>query len=690
MSLLSFFAIRRIGHPRSVCRLILSACLVLCVVATGEAQNNAAAPDAVESYGDVSVAEAGDDGEAGFASAIDLLPSTTAGLVRFPSLPDFCASGGETNFGRLLDDPSMKPFREAQRELANKYLDSLDQKIGLKVEDVYDIASGEVVAAWLPYPKEPRRPYAFCVIADIRGRSAAADEVLQQVDADMKVREAQRKDLEHAGETIRVYMPKTKVGQYKIEQIAIWKSEDRVIASDRDTLVTELIDAIQGRAPSDTIGDAELYSTIRSRSEAAIKDDVQRLGDDVPGVPMGVQWYAEPFAMGEIAREAFHVDRRGNVQILELLQNQGFDAIQAAGGTVAIGTGDFDWLHRGVVIAPPTAEDDQRYQLGARILQFPNRPRPEIPDWVGGDTANFMRLSWKVGDAFLALETLVDEAMGSEVFMDTLEDIRRGEDTANVDILNDVVPNLGEEMILLTDNVLPASISSERMLVALELKDAAVIKDSLRRIMQNEPNFTLLESIPDLEVWKYEVTDDDESFEDELFGDFGDFQDVAPAEEEEQQLLTTWAIAVVPATRQGQADYVVFSSHSDLLIETAKRMRKPPADGLNANTRVQKAVAAMQSLGAEDVAVDRIVRTDLSRRIKYELLRQGELRNSDSVLASLIKRIVDESELQDEPDPIEAKKLPPFKTIQKYFGVAGNFVITTDDGWALCGFVLKQ
>ena len=630
-----------------------------------------------------------------FVSGIDLLPGETAGTVRFPSLPDFCESGGQTNLGRLLEEPLLHEFREAQRSLARNYLDSLDQRIGLKVEDVYEIASGEVVGAWMPYPKEKRQPYALCVIADIRGRTDKAAAVLEQVDADMKAREATRQDVSQNGETIRVYTPKTKRGQLKIEQIAIWMNDQRIIASDKQALVEELIEAIRSDGRQDSLAESVTYSTIIHRTEASITADVERLrqenaNDDDSGVAIGFQWYAEPFAMGRIAKEAFDVDRGGNVEILQLLQNQGFDAVQAAGGTVAIGVGDFDWLHRGVILAPPTSDGPDRYQQAARMLQFPNQPLQEIPDWIGPDIASFLRMNWKVGDAFLALETLVDEAMGSELFMGALEDIKRGEDTANVDVVNDVVPNLGEDVIMVTDNTLPATTTSERSLVAIELIDGPLIKQELAKIMEYEPDFTLIESIAGIQVWKYELTDADDDEFDDVFGDFEDFGDVE-SEDDEEKILTTWAVAVVPGDGAARPAYALLSSHTEMLLETADRMLAAPQRGFSEAGRVSQVLAAMKSLGADRVAADRVIRTGLSRRVKYELLRQGELRNSDSVLASVIKRIINEAEdLGGEEDPISARKLPPFEQIEKYFTAGGNFIVTTDDGWTLNGFILKD
>ena len=141
------------------------------------------------------------DGPA-YVQAIELLPSSLAGFVRIPNFPKFCDGWDKTHFGQLMDDESMKPYVESQRDRAIGYLESLGNKVGLRPHDLYDIASGEVVVAWLPFEKDKRRPFALCVIADIRGLRKEADEAVAQIDKDLTAAEWQRMDIEHRGQQV--------------------------------------------------------------------------------------------------------------------------------------------------------------------------------------------------------------------------------------------------------------------------------------------------------------------------------------------------------------------------------------------------------------------------------------------------------------------------------------------------------
>ena len=80
-----------------------------------------------------------------YVPAIKLLPDSIAGLIRVPDVPEFCKAFETTNAGRFLDDPAMQPFIESQHERTKNYLESIDNKIGIRLEDIYHIGSGEAV-----------------------------------------------------------------------------------------------------------------------------------------------------------------------------------------------------------------------------------------------------------------------------------------------------------------------------------------------------------------------------------------------------------------------------------------------------------------------------------------------------------------------------------------------------------------
>ena len=612
-----------------------------------------------------------------YASPLSLVPDTAAGALRVPDMPAFCEAWKTTTLYSFIHDESMKPFMEAQKARAEQELLAADLKVGIKLRDLLEIASGEAAIAWLPF-KDPRRPFSVVVVADVRGLKAKATAAIDQVDADLKKAGATRNDVTYGADVVRVYSLKPKPGQLKLEQVAITLNDDRLIAADRDSVVTSFLDAAAGKSTAAKLIQSEDYTRIIEQ----IKDRPVAAGK---GGVLGLEWFARPLAMAKIVKDAIGIDRGRQVDVLNLLERQGFDAVRAAGGQFTIAHQDFDLLHHGFILAPPTTNEPSKYKLAARMLQFPNVANGSVPAWVGEQIASLTRLNWEMGDAFWASETLINDAFGDEIFRDIFDGIRDDEDGPKIDMAKNVIPNLGKHLYMLTDNKLPADKTSERLLVAVEVINAAAIRDAVKRAMEVEPDATLIEGVPGAEIYRVLRTDEPTDFDAELFEDIG--LGDGPDPDAPPPLLNQWAITVIGAT-DGPGGYLVFSSHPELLVETAKLMITPPANGLAANAEIQKVMMQLKEIGGNEFSMKRVVRTHVSLRVKYMLLREAKLRDSDSLLASLFRRTFDDLKKEDQ-DPLNAKLLPPFEQVEKYFRPAGTYIKTADDGWLIDGFLLK-
>ena len=620
--------------------------------------------------------------EGAYVSAIDLLPGSVAGILRIPNLPELSEGWAKTNIGQLLQDDSMQPYLESQRDRAIGYLENISRKVGLKAEDLQDISSGEVVIGWLPFDKDTRRPFALCIIADIRGRKANAEKAATKIEEDLVKAGWEGSDLKHRGHNIRVYNNKPKPGQLKVEQIAILIDEDRIIAADRDIVVTDLLDVIDGEGTTTPISQEDDFKIVMGRSGEAIQEPLTESGGMISG-----EWFARPFQMGRIVRESLEVDRGNDVDILNLLENQGFDAIKAAGGILAIAGDPYDILHRGYVLAPPVTDQPSKYELAARMLQFPNADLAKIPDWVHSTTASFSRMNIKIEEAFWASETLINEALGDDIFRDIIDGIRDDEDGPQIDIAKDVLPNLDDQVVIITDNTLPVDIGSERMLVAVKISDANKIKEVIQKAMEVEPDAKQVEAFEGAEIWQVERGGGDEDFDEDIFNDL-DLGFEEEVVEEAPPLLDNWAIATVDKGPGSDSSYLMFSNNAALIVEAAERIRKGNDAGLATEDSIKRVLTAHRELGCVTPSLDRCVRLKLALRAKYELLKQGKLKESGSVLASFYRRFV-EAEGSENTEPPDISKLPAREEIEKYFPDGGSFVETTENGWSLTSFLLK-
>ncbi len=616
-----------------------------------------------------------------YKPAITLVPDTAAGIVRIPSVPALCDAWKQTTLSALVNDPAMKPFVDAQKKLSEERTSTLGFNIGVRPKEVLEMASGEVVVAWLPFD-DKRRPFALALIADIRGNRARADEVVTKIDADMKANGAKLDTTSFGSESIRVYTLKPVPGQIKIDQVVLTYNDTRLIAADRDSVVTSMLESVAGTNKVAKLDVAEDFLGVQKQVESQIADQ--------PSVA-GVQWFARPLAMGRIVKDAAKIDRGSQVEILNLLQRQGFDSVRAAGGQVSVGGAEFDLLHKGFIWAPTTAGQAERFRLAARVIQPINLPAESIPTWVGGKIASFSQLNWNMTDAFWHIESLVDDAFGEVIFRDILEGIRDDEDGPRIDIAKDVIPNLGKRIYILTDNVMPADQRSERVLVAIEITDTAALRKAVRRTMEVESDASLIPGpIPGVDVYRVLRTNEPNDFEAELFDDLGLGDDEDP--DRQPPLLNQWAITVIEAPgavkAAKQAGYLIFSSHPELLLETLGRFAKPGnADAFGDDAEVKNVLNKLEKLGAKERAYVRVAKTNLTFRAKYGLMQEGKLRDSDSLMATLFRRIFI-SKGEDDID-LSNDKLPAFETIEKYLRPAGGYSKATETGWTLDGFLLK-
>lgn len=610
-----------------------------------------------------------------YVNAVDLLPASTAGVVRVPELPAFCDAWQQTQIGQLLASPEMQPFIDDQRERAASYLETLDRKIGVKPDDLYRMASGEVVVAWLAFEEDKRRPYSLCIVADIRGMKEDADDAAEKIDAELKAGGATRKDLKNGDETIRVYRTKPKPGQLKIEEIALTWNEERFIAADREAVVTSLLDVRSGKLPQRAFSDLESYQKVLQDSSNAIKQVNEKDGT------VCWEWYAQPFAMGRILREVFEYDRRDDLDVIDLLERQGFGVIEAAGGVGVVAGKRFDILHRGVVLT------SGKLSKAARMLQGANANRGPIPQWPTSDTGAFYRLNWDLESAFWAAESLVNDALGEDLFRPMIEGIRDDPEGPQIDIAKDFLPNLNGEVILVTDNTMPIGPESDRMLIALRIKNAAVVAKVVEKAMEVEADAIKLD-VAEFDVWRVEQGEGDVDDIDAQLKALG-FDDQF-AQDEVPPLLNHWAIAVVTGSKPDEPDYLMFSSHSELLIKLGQRVRSGVAgDGLGSTAETKAVVQAIDDMQVKVVTFDGVFHPSISLRARYELLRKGELKDSDSLISNLLRRIVEEGE-EGRPDPIQASKLPPFDKIKQFLKSGGSFWQKSESGWSMTGFLMAN
>ncbi len=134
----------------------------------------------------------------------------------------------------------------------------------------------------------------------------------------------------------------------------------------------------------------------------------------------------------------------------------------------------------------------------------------------------------------------------------------------------------------------------------------------------------------------------------------------------------------------------MFSSHMEMIEEAIEQMDTSPVSPLLSQVDYNRAQSALrETFDDPDACAWQIVRSDLAYRVQYELFRQGKLRESQSMLASLLDRLLKDEEVHPKQQVIEGSDLPDFDYIKKFLQPGATIVRTTPQGWSFGSVLLS-
>jgi hypothetical protein len=595
-----------------------------------------------------------------------LLPDTTEGYVSVGSVDAFKEAWNKTQLGQLLNDPVMKPFVESFREQISQKWSKSHLKVGIELGDLESVPSGEVAVGLVrPTDKE----VALAVVADVTGREEQVAALLEKINRSLTSQKAVRSTRQIQGVTVTVYdIPK--IGDEPARQMGHFVKDNLLAASD-NLKVLEGILARQAGTKTDGLAKLPAFDAIQQRCK-------QAAGETVPHA----RWFVDPFGYADAARVLEEIDkpRKKGTDMLKILKNQGFTAIQGVGGFVNFATDNYELLHRTYVFAPGN-KTGERFTLAARMLEFPNGGVFTPPDWVPRDVASYIAGNVHTKNAFENSKTLVNEIVGDEVFEDVLESIRTDENGPMIDIRTDLIALLGNRVTIISDYQLPITPKSERMLFAVNTTDEAKLAVTIQKQMETDED-AHKRTVNGHVVW--EIVDEQSELPMVTIENSPE-AGIAPVgadeqEEEEKPLLPNSAVAVA----HGQ---LLVATHIDIL---AKVLANESDRGmLRTSSDFQRVDEQISKLRLPEQSAQTFVRTDDAYRGVYELLRTGRMPEAESMLGRLLNAVWGEGkEGVLRTQQIDGSKLPEYDLVRRYLGPAGMTVTTEPEGWLLTGFTL--
>ncbi len=598
-----------------------------------------------------------------------LLPAETQGCVRVINLPRFIDRWNSTEMGALGKDERLQPFWNAQQAEIEKRFADAGWQLNLKADDLLSISTGQAGVAWVAQPQNARRPYAVCLVMDINGKQALAESLLNKVSEELKKKGATSEDSQVAGTAVRQYTLPRLPGETVIRQTFYALTENQLYATDDLTLLSNLINANKSGGHANPLAE-----------DATFKNGFAALTEDLND--FDIEYFVRPIGLAKAVRSISGRPASGQTDILKVLENQGFNKITAAVGRVRFDTEVFDLIHDAFVCTEsPLTETVQ-------FLDFPNTASKDVPGWLSSESSSLTSFAWNAKDAFWRIRNVVDEIAGQAgTFDEVIAGIKEDPLGPRIDIRNEVLPYITNQVYLATDTVSPININSRRALVAIQVNDPTnKLQKVLERAMENEPD-AMAEDFQNLRIWNVSRVDTDEQSLD-LGDDFGQLGTNKPAasNDEEKPLLNNWAITKYE-------DYLLFASHAEVIKEVIERAKsKDLGSKLDAEKDVAQVIQELSKLNDEDDRCAwRVVRSDRSFEMQYELFRTDQLPQSKSILAVLLDRILrPRNDVKDKNQKVKGDLLPPYSQVRDRLMPLGYVAKTQSNGWTIKTFLLAK
>lgn len=595
----------------------------------------------------------------------DLLPNTTRGYVAVENLPALVESWRQTQLGRLFADPVMEPFLDHLHGQLSQRVAEAGDRLGIAVADLEGLSSGEFSLALVAAPDgEP----GVVMLVDITGHEERAEELLKKVAANLAGKGATRSEQKIDETTVTIYdipLP----GESGQRRQAVYCRKSGILCLTDHLEVTKGILARFSGDRDDTLAGHPPFVSV-----------MERCGSD-PNLPAAqIRVFVEPLPLAEAVREMRHLQRASGPDILKVLRNQGFGAVQAIGGAVTLSVGRYGSLYRVAVHAPGP------YEKAMRMVKLPSGGDFAPQSWVPRDVVSYRSFRWDMQGAFDNFGSLFDELFGEGeegVWEDVLESVRTDPNGPGVDIRDDLIAYLGQRATIITDIKIPVTPNGRRRLFAAELTDAETMARSIEKSMANDPTVkqrqlhghTVYEIIAEPEPVEIETGLPTLAIE---------HPDAAApgAGAMPGGGLPNSAVAVA----HGQ---LLISSHIDLLEKVLGEQEE--REWLARDVDFGLIMAELNKLGKSDPCYVSFIRNDEQLRMAYELFRQGKLPGAEIPLAQALDALLAEG-IDGEPrkPKFDGSKLPDFQVVRRYLGPAGSYAVNNADGWYIVGFTLNK
>ncbi|GEM_PF-4830192 len=568
----------------------------------------------------------------------ELLPEDSLAIVRVSNFAKLRDAVAETQMGRLIADPAMKPFIDSVLEAVEEIGVEFQKEAGLSFRELIALPHGEVALAVLAPSGEDdgdEGQPSILLLFNVGPNVKKTRDLLDRMTAKLVDEEDYEKEVEEVqGTDVTTLTPGDDAGDSA--QDVVWCVRDSVV-----------IVASDGDAVADVLGrwDGGADETLAKR--ATYQRVLERAGEDAQ-----IQFYIDlPSIASLISAELPFGAIDQNPQAEQVLKLLGLDSFRAIGGSVAFGQGAFDTVIKLMVHyeTPPRGL--------TRAIHFPETAlEPEA--WVPDDVVSYSTVNFSFGELFGVIDEIVEQFQPGGVSA-VLQAVLAAQGV-DFDMKRELITPLGKRITFVSDYAKAADLDSQRLLFAMALNDGDVIAATLSKLLAFAGPLVGKREFKGHTI--HEVTVPAQLLA--AAGQGGDIDPNAPP------------LKLGICVAEGQ----LFIAHATLLEKILLHAgEKRP--GL-AGTAKYKAIARHLPSEAGGIGFSH---NEEEVRAAYTMLKAGKVK--EAITGSFP---VDSEWLTRLADALDGSNLPDFDTIKRYLTDQGMYITADKDGLMFVQFQLAK
>lgn len=378
------------------------------------------------------------------------LPPEIYAYVTVPSVPDLKKRFKASSYGKLLKDPAFQPFLKDIEVLIKKGSAEIEKKVGLKLDELLEIPSGEIAFA---VAKSDRNVPTMAVFVDFGKHDAAVDKLLELGSKEATKAGLKRKEVTFKGTKIVTYAkPGDDANAKKKRDLAYFIKDSFFVFATNVEFLKSVVTRWDGNHAS-TFAKNDVYKYIKDRTRTG-------------RVPVST-WYIDPLGLADAALFQ-NPDAPGGIKMASgFIKILGVDKLRALGGSVDMVVGDYESINKTVIYVktPATGAFD--------LFKFPAVTQTP-PKWVPATASSYTAMNWDLSKAYQGTAKIFNTFFGfgqPGAFEKKIDDFAKDPNGPKIHLKKDVIDNLTGRIHVAYDFTNPADAKSMRLMIALGVKD---------------------------------------------------------------------------------------------------------------------------------------------------------------------------------------------------------------------------